>query len=192
MLCRQKFLFPRVIRWGPIAVISVATGCVPDIPIPDEPDGGASGAITERDGLESTPTAGVGGGSDSTGDPTVPDNGMSAGGESGGPGSGDPTGPTSMVPTAPGQGPAVVEEMVEMMPYLCQADSDCAESLVCQDEECVFVPPERVPTTTVQTVGGSLVTGSGLRLQLRIGAPPPVGRMSGRDHHLTLGPLAGH
>ena len=64
-----------------------------------------------------------------------------------------------------------MEEMAETMPYLCQADSECAESLVCQDEERVFVPLERVPTTTVQTAGGGLVTGSGLRLQLRTGAP---------------------
>ncbi|MDD9941122.1 MAG: hypothetical protein OXU20_08800 [Myxococcales bacterium] len=85
-----------------------------------------------------------------------------------------------------------MEEMAETMPYLCQADSECAESLVCQDEERVFVPLERVPTTTVQTAGGGLVTGSGLRLQLRTGAPPPVSRMSGGGHHLHLGPLAGH
>ena len=190
MLCGQKIPILSTARWGPIFAISVATGCVPEFPVADEPDGGAPGAITNHDGLESASAAGVGGGSDSVGDPTVSDNGMDAGGESGGPGSIDPTGPRSMDPTAPGQDLPAADEVVETT-YVCQADSDCTESLVCQDEECVFVPPERFPTSTVQTVGGGLVSGSGLRLQLRIGAPPPVGRMSGGDHHLTLGPLAG-
>ena len=47
-------------RGGPLVVISLVTGCIPEIPVPDEPDGGAPVAITDRDGLESTPTAGVG------------------------------------------------------------------------------------------------------------------------------------
>ena len=167
MLCRRRFASPHTIGWGPIVAISVATGCVPEIPVPDEPDGGVLSVTTERDGLESTPTVGDGGGSDAFVDQAVEDSGM-------------------------GAGPAAMDEMVETMPYLCQADSDCAESLVCQNEECVFVPPERVPATTVQTIGGGVVTGSGLRLQLRIGAPSPVGRVSGSDRHLILGPLAGH
>jgi len=177
-------------RWGPIALVAVASGCVPDVPVAtDAPDGGApTGLESDQDGIIKAPSAGAGGagvkGSSAT-DPASPDaEGQAADGSAA---------PMSMDPDAPvadGDDPAGMEAV--MTPYLCSADSDCAESLVCQDEECVFVPPERFPSTTVQTAGGGLLTGAGLRLQVRVGAPSPVGRMGAAGHHLTLGPLAGH
>lgn len=175
-------------RWGPIGLVALASGCVPDVPLPGGgTDGGVpAGPYQERSGVTGAPSAGTGGSNTIGGDPANPDN----------PAAANPTGSRSEgdMPerSAGGSIDPVSAETPAMTPYRCQADSDCAESLTCVAEECVFIPPERFPSTTVQTTGGGLARGAGLRLQLRIGAPPPVGRMSGGGHHLTLGPLSGH
>ena len=171
-----------------VAVLTIlACGCVPKAPVIDidvDVDAG-TGSMKEP---VSEGAAGVGSGP-SRGSAVGEDNDVLEPGGSGDSSEGD-------VGTAEGEPPAMStiepEAIVDEMRYACQANSDCAEALVCQSQECVFVPPERAPTTIVQTSGGGLLTSPGMRLQLRVGAPSPAGRMGGAGHHLTLGPIAGH
>lgn len=75
----------------------------------------------------------------------------------------------------------------------CASDDDCQSGYACVSEKCEFVPPERVPSAIVQTVGGGRASGGGLRVELRVGGPVPAGRMAGAGYRVTLGPLAtGH
>ena len=187
MVCEIQKALACAGRWGPIGLLALAGGCVPDVPFASGgPDGGQpDGPEHARDGITGTPSARPGGPNMRTGDPAVPDNAAAPNGP-GDPSEGNPAGRSA----GGSIDPAAVEDTT-MTAYHCQADSDCAESLVCRNEACVFEPPDRFPSSTVQTVGGGLVRGAGLRLQLRLGAPSPAGRMSGGGHQLTLGPLAG-
>lgn len=72
----------------------------------------------------------------------------------------------------------------------CETDADCMDGLRCLGQMCTFVPPERVPSTAVQTAGGGVLTGAGLRMQLRVGSPIPSGHMSGSGNQITLGPFS--
>lgn len=118
--------------------------------------------------------------------PARPDSGAATPGNGDGDGSGDGDTGDGNPSARPGR-----DNDVPVTSPECTSSEDCETGFECRSGECAFVPPERVPTSIVQTAGGHLMRGtSGLRLRLRIGAPSPMGRMSGDEYRLTLGPFA--
>jgi hypothetical protein len=54
----------------------------------------------------------------------------------------------------------------------------------------IDAPPPLPPGASASTSGGGVATSAGHRLQLRIGAPQPMGRAASTGHRLTTGPGA--
>lgn len=126
-------------------------------------------------GDDDMPDAGTGDGDgDGDGHPGDDDMPGAGTGDSDGDGDGD-------AESGDGDGPAAE----------CETDVDCRDGFACSAGTCTFVPPRRVPNALVQTAGGGVTAGSDNRLQLRIGAPAPMGRMHGGTHQLIIGPLSG-